>query len=86
MSLWIIWSVAVWAGVDSAALPHDTTAQTPAPNESLLHRLGLQMTSFTQDGSSHAERRIVHLFFTVSDHNTVLAVCHSIRDVEEKNY
>ncbi len=40
---------------DSAAPPHDSTAQTLAPNEALLRRLGLQMTSFTQDGRGHTE-------------------------------
>ncbi len=29
---------------DSTAPPHNTTAQTLAPNEALLRRLGLQMT------------------------------------------
>ncbi len=40
---------------DSAAPPHDSTAQTRAPNESLLRRLGLQITSFSQDGNGHTE-------------------------------
>ncbi len=45
---------------DSAATPHDTTAQTLAPNESLLRRLWLQMTSFTQDGNGHTEMLWLH--------------------------
>ncbi len=45
---------------DTTAPPHDTTAQTLAPNESLLHRLGLQMTSFTQDGRGHNEMLWLH--------------------------
>ncbi len=45
---------------DTAAPPHYTTAQNLAPNESLLHRLRLQMTSFTQDGSGHTEMLWLH--------------------------
>ncbi len=41
--------------VDSTAPPRYTSAQTLAPNKPLLRRLGLQVTSFTQDGSSHTE-------------------------------
>ncbi len=44
VSLWLIESAGVGQEFDSAAPPHDTTAQTLAPNESLLRRLGLQMT------------------------------------------
>ncbi len=37
-----------------------STAQTLAPNESLLRRLGLQMTSSTQDGSGHTKMYSLH--------------------------
>ncbi len=64
---------------DSAAPPHYTTAQTRAPNKSLLRRLGLQMKSFSQDGTCHTEMYSLHfsivegsgnassIFFTVYD-------------------
>ncbi len=62
-----------------------STAQTLAPNESLLRRLRLQMTSFTQDGSSHTEMYLLHfsivegsrdassIFFTVYGYISILA-------------
>ncbi len=48
---------------DTAAPPHDTTAQTLAPNKSLLCRLGLQMTSFSQDDSRHTVNVLASLFY-----------------------
>ncbi len=60
VSLWLIGSVGVWAGVWFWAPPHDSTAQNLAPNESVLRRLGLQMTSFSQDGNGHTEMYWLH--------------------------
>ncbi len=65
---------------DSAAPPHDTTAQTLAPNESLLRRLGLQMTSFTQDGSSHIEMYSLH-FSGSGDTSFLQSMVHIKRSV-----
>ncbi len=45
---------------DITAPPHDTTAQTLAPNDPLLRRLWLQTTSFTQDASGHTEMLWLH--------------------------
>ncbi len=47
-------------GFESAAPHRDTTAQTRALNESLLRRLRLQITSFTQDGSSRTKMHLLH--------------------------
>ncbi len=55
--LWLIGSVGVWAEVWFRG---STSRQTLAPNKPLLHRLGLQMMSFTQDGNSHAEMYSLH--------------------------
>ncbi len=76
----------------SAAPPHDITAQTLAPNESLLCRFGLQITSFTQDGSSRTEMHslhfsmvegsVVHLFFTVYG-GTMKSLCRLIGCLHE---
>ncbi len=63
-----------------------TTVQTQAPNKSLLRRLGLQMTSCSQDDSSHTKnvlaslfysgrkwKRVVHLFYSLCFRSVLLS-------------
>ncbi len=58
-----------------------TLLQTRAPNKSLLRRLGLQMKSFSQDGSSHTEMYSLH-FSIVEGSGNASSIFFTVYDLE----